>query len=619
MRPYFIHRPFRFIRSLGCLAFASATALLSAQILDPSDPEVQREIRDSFGPGATGAFQARNGMVTTSSHHATMAGLEALRAGGNAFDAMAVVQFVLAVAEPYASGIGGGLLVVGYAAETGEVFNLDGREEAPRHFHSEAFLDENGQVIPYRQRTTGGNSVGVPGTLAATAYLLENYGTISLEEALAPAIRLARDGFRVTESFAGNLRQQWDRIENYPDTVKLFSRPDGTPLRAGDLFRNPDLAATFELIAERGIGVFYEGEIAHDIVEVVQGDPYRPGRLTLEDLSNYRPVAREPVGVNYRGFDVYGMNMPSSGGVSLGLMLNVLEKSDFTDVAFGSTDWAHRLADVQNLVFADRDRYMGDADFADVPVAGLLAADYADQRRGLMRPDRALSTPVEAGVPEGAPAPRQQSRQRVETPSTTHFSIVDRGRNVLSVTSTIEQHFGSGILARGRGFLLNNELTDFEAEARNEEGHLVPNAPEGGWQVRRSALGDGANTEGGKRPRSSMTPTLVLLDGQPYLAVGSPGGSRIIGITLNVLLNILDHEMDVQQAINAPRVIARNGPLELEGPLHRNASLRNELRRRGFDVLNAQAVGAAQAIRIGSDGWLYGAADPRREGLAVGY
>ncbi len=591
---------------------------VGGQILDPSDPEVEREIEGHFGPGAMGPFRAEKGMVSTSSHHATMAGLETLRAGGNAVDAMAVVQFVLTVAEPYASGIGGGLFAVLYDAETGEVLNVDGREEAPREFHPDAFRAEGGGLIPYRERTTGGNSVGVPGTLAAVAYLLDQYGTISLAEALQPAIRLAEEGFTITEPFAQNLVQQWDRLEHFPETMRLFAREDGTPLRAGDHFRNPELAATFSLIAERGIEVFYEGEIAEDIVEVVREDRLRPGVLSREDLANYRPVRREPVSVAYRGFEVFGMNMPSSGGVTLGLMLNLLEASDFANLPVGSPDSILRLADVQNLGFADRDYYMGDSDFVDVPVAGLLDEDYAVGRARLMHAEEALPTPVSHGKPEGAKERRPAKVGAAESESTTHFVIVDKDRNVASITSTIEQHFGSGLLVPGRGFLLNNELTDFDADAYDADGNLVPNAPEGGWEQRRTAL-DAPQTEGGKRPRSSMSPTIVLRDGKPVLALGSPGGSRIIGITLNVLVNVLDHGMDVQSAINAPRAISRNGPLELEAPLYRDAALREELTRRGLKVRNAQAAGAVQAVQIGEDGWLYGAADPRREGLAVGY
>lgn len=604
---------------LGVMIAATTCVAIAAERVEPADAAEPGERLQQLGPGATGPFRARHGMVSTSSHHATLAGLETLRAGGNAFDAAAVVQFVLAVAEPYASGIGGGLFAVAYDAERQQVIAVDGREEAPRAFHPDAFLDDDGQVIPFRERATGGNAVGVPGTLAATAYMLEAQGTLTLAEALQPAIRLARQGFIVTEPFARNAQAHWDRLEHYPASTQLFGRGGGAPLQAGDRFRNADLARTLELIAEHGIAVFYEGELAEDIVAAVQDDPHRPGVLADDDLANYRPVRREPVSVSYRGYAVYGMNMPTSGGTTLGLMLNLLQASDFADHPFASVDSVHRMVDSQNLAFADRNRYMADADFVDVPVADLLDPAYAQQRTEPLDPDRALSTPVDAGQPSGA-APRSSIvPDDGEGLSTTHFSIVDRDRNVVSITSTIEQHFGSAMVVPGRGFLLNNELTDFNANARDADGNLVPNAPEGGRRPRRTALGDAADSEGGKRPRSSMSPTLVLRDGEPYLALGSPGGSRIIGITLNVLVNVLDHGMDVQAAVNAPRIIARNGPPELETPLHEKHDLVRNLEERGFDVDRINAAGSVQAIRIAPDGWLHGAADPRRHGLVVGY
>lgn len=602
-----------------CLAPFMGTFLVQAQIIHQSDPEDAREIEDSFGPGARAPYQARQGMVSTSSHHATMAGLETLRAGGNAFDAAAVVQFVLTVAEPYASGIGGGLFMVAYDAGADEVITLDGREEAPEAITPDLFRDAEGRVIPYPIRFNGGQTVGVPGTLAAIVELLEAHGTLTLAEALQPAIRLARDGFIVPEPFARGIQSHLHRLRLYPDSLALFSRPDGEPLQAGDLFRNPDLARTLEDLAREGSDFFYRGQLAQEIVQTLRSDPHAPGLMTVDDLANYRPVRRKPVSVDYRGYQIFGMNMPSSGGVTLGLILNLLESQDYAAAAFGSRRSLHLLAEAQNLAFADRNHYMGDADFVDVPVSGLLDKNYAHSRASLIKDERALPTPIAPGRPTGAPNRQQSGAVFQENPSTTHLSIVDRDRNVVSITSTIEQTFGSAMVVPGRGFLLNNELTDFEAVAYDEAGHLVPNAPEGGRQLRRTALGADANSSGGKRPRSSMVPTIVFKDGEPRLAIGSPGGSRIIGITLNVLLNVIDHQMDVQSAINAPRLIARNGPLELEAPLFRQETLRRQLEDRGFEVINAQAFGAVQAIWIDEDGWLHGAADPRREGLAVGF
>lgn len=588
-------------------------------VVNESDPEVRRVVESRFGPGADASYFARHGMVTSSSHLATFAGLEVLRAGGNAFDAATAVQMVLCVTEPYASGLGGGLFAMGYDAESGEVFALDGREESPQAFHVGRFQDDAGEVIPFRQRITGGNVVGVPGTLAAFIRLQTEHGSMSLAEVCQPAIRIARDGFRVPENFALNLAHHWERLQSHPDTVALFSRPEGGPLQAGDLYQNPELADTLELIAAEGATVFYQGEIAQDIVKAVQTDPVHPGLLTLEDLARYRAVERTPVEVNFDGYSIYGMPMPSSGGATLGLMFNLLQAHGLENLKWGGVDTFQLLLNIQNIAFADRNHYMADADFIDVPVAGLLDPDYATSRAKLLDTYRAIPTPIQPGLPAGAVAPPDSQALQHESESTTHFSVVDRERNMVSITSTIEQHFGSGVLVAGRGFLLNNELTDFNATLYDSDGALAANRVTPGLVLRRTALGAAASELGGKRPRSSMSPTIVLKDGTPHLVIGSPGGSRIIGVVFNALLNALVFDFDLQAAINAPRIIGRNGRPEMESPLYRNEALVKALKARGFDLVDAQAAGAVQAIRVNDDGWLEGAADPRRGGLALGY
>ncbi len=568
------------------------------------------------GPGAAGPSVGRRGMVATSNDHATLAGLRALQSGGNAVDAMATVQFVLTVAEPYASGIGGGCFIMIHDAEREKVVAVDGREEAPAALTPDAFLDDSGEPIPFRRRVTGGQPVGVPGTLAAMAYALERYGTRPLAETLQPAIDLARRGFPVDAAFARNLREHEDRLKRFPSTRELYFDEDGDPIEEGDRFRNPDLADTLERLAKKGTAAFYDGEIGRDLVEAVRNAPFRPGVMKRSDLRRYAPVRRRPVTTTYRGHRLYGMNMPTSGPATVMMALNLLEPFDLARHGRWSPQVLHRLADAQNLAFADRNAYMGDADFADVPVDALLSKAYAARRRQRMEPFASVPTPVEPGKPKKN-TPRGEQTDGGGR-STTHVCIVDRDRNVVSVTTTIEQHFGCGMVVPGRGFLLNNELTDFDAQPRNRQGRLKPNAPEGGKQRRRTALGPAAKTKGGKRPRSSMSPMLVFKDGSPYMAVGSPGGSRIIGITLNVLVNVLDFGMDPQAAINAPRAVARNGPVELEPRLHERIDLRAALEARGFDVNEAGPFGAAQAIVIGADGRLYGGADPRRRGVAAG-
>jgi gamma-glutamyltranspeptidase/glutathione hydrolase len=610
----------KFSQLLGLyLVGATSLAGASAIVVNESDPEVRRDVGNRFGPGADASYFAQNGMVTSSSNHATLAGMEILRAGGNSFDAATAVQMVLCVTEPYASGLGGGLFAMGYDAETKQVFALDGREESPKAFHPGRFRDADGRLIRFSDRISGGNAVGVPGTLAAFVRLQKEHGSMSLTEVCEPAIRIAREGFRVPATFAANLKSHWKRLSLFPESQRLFSRPDGTPLLAGDLYRNPEFADTLSLIAEKGADVFYTGEIARDIVDAVQGDTVRPGVLTMQDLARYQPVERKPVEVSFGGYMVYGMPMPSSGGASLGLMLNLLEAYGTEGLEWGNAETFHVLLDIQNIAFADRNYYMADADFVDVPVSGLLSKAYAEERIQLLNAKGALSTPIEPGTPEGAIAPVAYQNFRAESHSTTHFSVVDRDRNVISVTSTLEQHFGSCVSVAGRGFLLNNELTDFNASSHDNEGKLVANAPVAGLAIRRTGLGDDGVALGAKRPRSSMSPTIVLKNGEPHLVIGSPGGSRIIGVVFNALLNALLFDFDLQAAINAPRVIARNGRPEMESPLFRDVELHAALELRGFDLVDAQAAGAVQAIRINEDGWLEGAADPRREGLALGY
>lgn len=598
---------------LALLMFLSLGFVPADQALVPFE--------DIAGPGSTGAAVAANGMVSTANRYATLAGLETLRAGGNAVDAMAVVQFVLNVAEPYASGIGGGNFIMIYDAASGEVIAIDGREEAPEAYSPDIFLDDQGEPVPFNDRSTGGNPVGVPGTLAATARALEEYGTISLEEALEPAIELARRGFVVDTPFALAIAADTERIALFEATAALYLDEDGQPLAAGDIFSNPDLADTLELIAQQGIEVFYEGEIAEDLVAAVQNAEFNPGVMELTDLAGYRAVRREPVSTTYRGYEVYGMNMPTSGGTTLMMMLNTLEGIDLPSMEWGSLSHIHRIAGAQNLAFADRNAYMGDADFVDVPVAGLLDKGYARERRGLMQLFNAIPTPVDPGTPPEVEEEETTTRWHDDTEgiSTTHFSIVDGAGNLVSVTTTIERFFGSGVVVPGRGFLLNNELTDFESQGVDAEGNIIPNGPEGGKKLRRTALGEDAETEGGKRPRSSMSPTLVLRDGQPFMAVGSPGGSRIIGYTLNTILNVVDFDMELQEAVNASRAVARNGRIDLEPGLYADAALVAGLQAKGFEVGDLGWGGSVQAVMVGEDGLLYGAADPRREGLALGF
>ena len=576
--------------------------------------------------GTLGATVAPNGMVATSNRYATLAGIETLRQGGNAVDAMAVVQFVLAVAEPYASGLGGGAFMMVYDAESGNVIGYDGREEAPAGYTPDVFLDADGNPIPFGDRSLGGNPVGVPGTLAAVARALEEHGTLTLSEAMQPAIKLARDGYTIDDAFADTIAANADRLAQFPASAAIYLNEDGSPKAAGSVIQNPDLADTLELIADQGIGVFYGGEVGQDLVDAVQNAPVNPGVMDISDLANYIAVKREPVTTNYRGYDVYGMNMPTSGGATMMQTLNLLEAFDLKGMGWGSLDYISTFANAQNIAFSDRNAYMGDADFVDVNIPGLVDKDYARQRRNALMPNpiSAAETPVQAGDPPiieagTANAPYYDTAFYTDTEniSTTHFSIIDKDHNMVSMTTTIERLFGAGLVVPGRGFLLNNELTDFNAYPTDADGNPAANAPSGERAERRTALGDDATTVGGKRPRSSMAPTLVLRDGQPFMALGSPGGSSIIGYNLNVLVDVIDFNMDVQEAVNLPRIVGRNGSVNIGTGLY-STELASALTARGFSIREGN-TGSVQAIVVGDDGKLYGAADPMRNGLALGY
>lgn len=573
------------------------------------------------------ATVAETGMVSSAHPLASQAGLEILQKGGNAIDAAAAVQFALNVVEPAMTGIGGGAFIMIYSAEEGRVIAIDAREEAPARYHERVFLDEEGNVIPFAHRRTGGNAAGVPGTLAGFAKAVELYGTLPLAEILEPAIRLA-EGFELSELDARRLNAAREDLARFPSTAAIYVKPDGFPWQAGDLFVNRDLAQTFRLIAEQGPDVFYRGEIADDIVRAVKESPINPGVMEKSDLESYRAVLREPVRGTYRGYEVVSMAPPTSGGMTLLEILNILEAYDLARLGWGSLDALHLLNEAQKVAFADRNLFMADADWADVPVSGLISKAFAAERRRLIDPVHALPAPVPAGDPWAyetvltRPASPFGSNQAEEGAHTTHFTVVDGERNVVAVTSTIESEWGNFLVVPGRGFLLNNQLTDFDPVPVAEDGSLVANRPEGGKRPRRTALNpEDRYSYGGKRPRSSMTPTLVFKDGQPFLAVGSPGGSRIIGIVLNVLTNVIDFGMDPQQAITAPRVVNRGGPMEMEAELYdASPGLVAALEARGHQVQRTESYGGAHAILIDpATGRLLGGADPRRGGSVAGY
>jgi gamma-glutamyltranspeptidase/glutathione hydrolase len=528
---------------------------------------------------------ATQGMVSTSHTLATDVALQVLKDGGNAVDAAVTAGFALAVTQPRSGNIGGGGFMLIAPGDGAAPEAIDYRETAPAAATEDLFLDEDGNVDQNRSRFSH-KAAGVPGTVAGLALALERHGSISLKQALAPAIDLARNGFVVPRRFSEGLEQARERMTRWPATLETFYKKDGSVWQPGERFRQPELAATLQRIANQGTDGFYKGETARLIaVEMASND----GLITEADLAGYEPAIRTPVQGSYRGYDIYSMSPPSSGGVHIVQILNILEGFPIAEFGHNSSSAIHHMAEAMKLAYADRTQYLGDTDFVDVPVAGLISKGYAEELRGTINPDK---TRPASEVKPGQPA-------AYESPETTHFSVVDRWGNAVSNTYTINFSYGSGIAVAGAGFLLNNEMDDFSAKPG------VPNAY--------GLIGGAANKiEPGKRMLSSMSPTVVRKDGRNFLVTGSPGGSRIITTTLQVIMNVIDHGMNIQSAVSVPRIHHQWLPDQIRVEQGISADTVKLLESKGHTVVADSAMGAIQSIMIGQDGTLYGGADPRR-------
>jgi gamma-glutamyltranspeptidase/glutathione hydrolase len=511
----------------------------------------------AFAPGAAAdkpiskqaVAQGSGGAVASDSTYATEAGLSVLRRGGTAADAAVAVASTLGVTDPYVAGIGGGGFFVHYDARTHQVSTIDGRETAPAADGPSMFLDASGKPLPFPTAVTSGLSVGVPGNLATWQAALDHWGRRGLAADLKPAIKVARRGFTVDATMQELTRENQARFAQFSSTSQLFLPGGGLPA-VGSVLRNPDLAATYREIARNGIEALYGGPIGRDVVNAVHNLPLAPsatlvpipGPMTLQDLQDYRAIDRAPTHVNYRGVDVYSMAPPSSGGSTVGEALNILGKFDLSSMS--RVQALHHYLESTRLAFADRNRFVGDPAFVNVPLAQLLSDSFALQRACLIDPAHALTSPVPPGDPNGSPScstpAAAATRQDQEGLNTNHFVVSDRWGDVVSYTNTIEQIGGSGIVVPGRGFLLNNELTDFNF-APTQGTAPDPNLP-----------------AAGKRPRSSMSPTITLRDGQPFVAVGAAGGATIITTVLGILVNRIDFGMTLPDAIAAPRASQRN-------------------------------------------------------------
>lgn len=560
---------------------AGAVGLQVSPLLRPAQ-EAKRAGRPS---------EAETWMVSAAHPLAVEAGARVLAKGGTAADAMVAVQLVLGLVEPQSSGLGGGAFLVWHDGASGEITTLDGRETAPLAATPRLFQDEAGQPLQFFDAVVGGRSVGTPGTPALLAEAHARWGRAEWAGLFADAIRLADDGFEVSPRLATLIAEDAERLARFSDTRAYFL-PDGVPLSAGQIRRNPEYADTLRLLAQEGTDAFYTGDLATDIAERVQRAGQNPGVLGPMDLAIYRVKERPAVCTPYRGFEVCGMGPPSSGATTVGQILGLLEPFDLAALGPDSPEAWRLIGDASRLAFADRGRYLADSDYVPVPLKGLLAPDYLRSRSDLLRGDDALPEVV-AGDPAFDHALNWADDHALELPSTSHISIVDGAGNALSMTTTIENGFGSRLMVSG--FLLNNELTDFSFTS-HEGGRLIAN-----------------RVEPGKRPRSSMAPTILRRNGQPVLVLGSPGGSRIIGYVAKTIIAWVDWGMDVQAAVALPHLVNRFGPYDLEAGA---GALAEPLHAMGFEVTETDLTSGLQVIAV--DARLHGGADPRREGLAYG-
>lgn len=582
--------------------------MVSVGAAAPPSPTRSAEPASAQGPARppdkTPVAVGAGGAVASVDPDASAAGIEVLQKGGNAVDAAVATAAALGVTEPYSAGVGGGGYFVHYDARTHKVSTIDGRETAPRTADSALFL-ENGKPLPFADAVTSGLSVGTPGTPATWQSALDTWGSKSLGTLLKPAERLARDGFTVDPTFRGQTESNQERFADFPATAKLFL-PGGKLPVVGATFKNPDLARTYAELGRKGVDALYRGKLAEDIVRTVNKPPVdpgsgrvaRPGDLSAKDLAAYGVKRQKPTKTSYRGLDVYSMAPSSSGGTTVGEALNILERTDLSKAS--KAKYLHRYIEASRIAFADRGRWVGDPAFEDVPTKELLSQRFADSRECLIKDDAVLKSPLAPGDPrhpEACGTGDEAAPTTYEGENTTHLTAADKWGNVVAYTLTIESTGGSGITVPGRGFLLNNELTDFSFAPADPAVH-DPNLP-----------------GPGKRPRSSIAPTVVLKHGKPVVALGSPGGATIVTTVLQTLTGFVDRGLPLVDAIAAPRASQRNAAqTELEPGLW-NSPSRASLESLGHSFKQNPEIGAATGVqRLPGGKWLAAAEKTRRGG-----
>ena len=525
-------------------------------------------------------------MATASKYEVSQVGAEIMSKGGNAVDAAVAMGFALGVCEPFTSGLGGGGLATIHTAE-GENFFIDFREVAPAAATLDLYVDASGENNGNTKE--GGLASGVPGEVAGLLYLLEHHGTMSREEVMKPAIRIANEGFTVSAYCANAISDAYEKTQKFPEMSKVYLDENGLPWEEGSVITNPDLGKALQLIADQGADVFYKGEIGEAMVATLAK---YDGVMTMEDLAGYEVHELEPVTGDYRGYTVISSPPPSSGGTHLIEILNILENFDMASMEVNSAEYVHLFAETFKLAFADRAKYMADTNFVTVPLGGLTSQAYADKRAQ----DIDLNVAMEQAAPDD-PSPYEHT-------DTTHFSVADVDGNCVAITKTINYYFGSGVMVDGYGFMMNNQMDDFSTDSESVN-----------------------KIEPGKKPLSSMSPTVVLKpDGSPFLVLGTPGGSRIFSGVAEVISRVIDSKMDLHTAISVPKIwnCSNKNNLQYENPLkgYEQYALTDEtiakLTEMGHGELKTAASGAFQCIMFMDDGTLYGTADPRQDGKAVG-
>lgn len=539
--------------------------------------QIKRDDRDANG---------KNGVVSTGKYEASKIGADIIEAGGNAVDAAVAVGFALGVCEPQSSGIGGGGFMLIHSAETGENVFVDFREPAPSKAEAGMWpVDENGELTD-ETKWEGGPSVGVPGEVKGLLYALDTYGTMTREEVMNPSIEMAENGYEVSAVMNRDMMEKFEKLTRFKACGDIYLK-DGYPYTVGDIVKNPDLAKTLTMIRDNGSDAFYKGEVAEAMVKAVQESG---GVLTLEDLANYDIKLRTPVSGTYRGYEILSSPPPSSGGTTIVEILNILENFDIKGMGHNSVEHLHTLTEAMKMAYKDRGFFAADTDFIDVPLTGMASKEYAKE----------LASQID---PEKAQIFEHGDAWAYESPQTTHYSIMDKQGNIVAVTKTINYVFGSGLVPEGYGFIMNDEMDDFDAE-----------------------VGTANEVQPGKRPMSSMSPTIILKDGKPVMTIGAPGSQRIISGVAQVISNVIDFDMDIQDAISAPRIHAGSDWTTSDETIMIETRVDNDviegLKALGHPVLETgdwMDYPCVQAVEMLPDGTLRGGADPRRDGKAVGY